>query len=207
MKKIFSLLTLLIGGSVLLAISSLIGCEARDYKFVYKSVQATVLRVHFTQPPSEINSLDTIGYQNIFIQGKFDMHIIAKNNLKTLVNRAVATTVPSDKYTNLEAITDIRVVTINDYNNEISAGSEISEKCLYSTYTPNKTSEIKDLKADIIASLNMPMDGERDYLSDVLNFRVTEAPAAQGLQQFAIEIRLEDNSVIRDTTVAFVLKP
>lgn len=206
MKRIISIFTLLLGGSLLLFILGLLGCGRSDRKFVYKDIQSIVLRDSSATLAVQLHDFDTTEYAASFMSLQMDMQVVAKNALQGIGNAAYAWSYDEPSYINLEPVTDIRITPIYDYNSAHAAGSELSQDCIF-TYSNSGFGGNDVTKTELISTLNQPMNMDYGTYVGTISIKVKTPPTAAGLQQFAMEIRLGDNSVLRDTTVAYFLKP
>jgi len=205
MKKAFALFYFLLGGSLIVFVLSLLGCDAKDYKFIYKMGKAACFRQDVYSGMVEI--ADVAAFDSLFVIEQFDNQILTSDNLHLRSNALYAYEPGDPNYIPVEKLTDIKIYTVNDYNAQYPAGSDITAICkflinnlLYTGYPPNDSS-----RAWALSQLNNTQvynTAQRE-----LGFILTESPTTSGLQRFAFEIRTEINELLRDTSKAIVIHP
>jgi hypothetical protein len=213
MKKLTSTIIICIGGSFLSFLLLLAGCRGSDYKMIYTAFNSEVYNVHDMSNSHLISENDSCNYADHYMQLSFEVQVVQEYAALLPVSAAYAWQYGDPSYETIEKIKDIKVVSLEDYNNEIHAGDEIAQQCNF--YTGNEYSIVAD--NDITNK-----DGAVNYLNDTytqnngtesthdgkhIGLKIAVPPDHNGLQRFAIAVYTENNSVLRDTTVAFILQP
>lgn len=212
MKKLTSTIIIYIGGSLLSFLLLLAGCSVSDYKMIYTAFNSEVYNVDNMGNPYLISEDDSCNYSDHYIRLSFEIQVVQEYASLLPVAATYAWQYGDPSYETIEKIQDIKVISLGDYNDDIHAGNEIAQQCNFYTGSGYST-VVNDNITD--------KDGAINYLNDIytqngtesthngkyINFKVATPPAHSGLQRFAIAVYTENNSVLRDTTVAFILQP
>lgn len=188
-------------------------------KYLYTKPEAVVFDILNGETPE--GSTVTYDANLITIMMHASKFTYSSNFDFSLINKAYATTPDRHTITGLEKIKNIQVYTINDYSSTFSAGSNITDSCLFglhgtsgdsSWYTPVVKDSLN--RGQIIAELNK-FDKNGDNYYDYgapqplgrFSFRVNHPPNHTGKQQFAIFFETDTPSRFGDSTITFILKP
>lgn len=178
------------------------GCTSRDYKFVYQNPESSFVN---RDDGLILADTTTISYQDMAIQVSLPINAYITQSLFPLQNAAYATSPPISDYTPAEQITDIEVITLNNYNSQFTAAKDISNECQYhSTYFVATDSFTKQ---ELIAQLN---DIRNDYYGDfwdAIYISIPTAPTSTSIQRFVINIYTDGGSRLTDTTTNITIKP
>lgn len=178
------------------------GCTSRDYKFVYQNPESSFVN---RDDGLILADTTTISYQDMAIQVSLPINAYITQSLFPLQNAAYATSPPISDYTPAEQITDIEVITLNNYNSQFTAAKDISNECQYhSSYFVATDSFTKQ---ELIAQLN---DIRNDYYGDfweAIYISLPTAPTSTSIQRFVINIYTDGGSRLTDTTTNITIKP
>jgi len=138
-----------------------------------------------------VNGNDSVVYSNLIVQIDFGYTKIAKMNFNSSFELYAFDCEPL--YESGKKVTDISVVTLYDYNDQISKDNEVDVN--YKVY-----------------GYDMGFDGTKETLQNILNkkysrepdeivyFKLKDKPTLNKYHRFAVNIIFDDNSSISDTT-------
>lgn len=206
MKKFFALFTSFLGGSLLLFFLSLIGCDKKDRPFLFKDIRTDIIQYQSNGLESPLSKGDTANYSNFFLASAFDIKLLSSAKLIFQGSKTYAFQPGDRHYKPVEKISNISITTLNNYNSNYPAGTDITAACRFritGTYV-----DAKDSSASVaIEHLNAGFSDIDSDLQSAMQIYLNERPGQLSPQQFAIELRTEVNATIRDTTIHFYLKP
>ncbi|MFT4061650.1 MAG: hypothetical protein QM642_04750 [Edaphocola sp.] len=198
MKKVTFFLLVFPGGAAISFLLGLIGCRSvKDTTFLYGPATTTVYHL---SNGVEVGANSTCAYDDVYIQTNLEVYEYTAQTGRNWGTNATAME-RSPVYRNMEIFNAITVVTLLDYNNHFPAGSDITDSVLF-TDLANTDNGWRNREL-LLAALNAPDEG----IVRSFKFKPGTAPVAQTTCRFAIELHTTKNTVIRDTTVAFVLYP
>lgn len=126
---------------------------------------------------------------------------------------------PSEGYTKLaEQVADIKVITLNDFNDTYKAGSNLADDCIFydtqsmyyadDTYMPYADSTARTKQA-AIDKINASAAGGNWFINIVQRFafRIKPKGYVNKPQRFAIILISDKYTALADTTVTFNFKP
>lgn len=210
MKRLIAFFICFIGGSLLLLVLSLMGCNRSDHYFIYSNMTAEVMHRYLADSNVVVALVDgdTAVSGRFYVNVALDITEVDKVTASRFLpgSTLYALQLPELGYYNLEGkISDIKVITLYDYNEDYPAGSDLSDACYFSSTQSMNDSAFID-KAALINESHLPMENGWSSYFSLFNVYTPEASIGSR-QQLAIEVRMEQNTVIRDTTVTFLLKP
>jgi hypothetical protein len=191
MKKILSFFIFFLGGSILLFLFSIAGCTLKKDLYAYKDVKVVVYKTDSIQ--RQIASGDTCAFDACFFQLRFETNNLTSAFVPGFGNKVYAQKLQEPEYKCVETISNIKIITLRDYNTHFPAGADITAASID--------------EAAIIKAINKAATVYSKFPAVVFNFKLKERPAQVSAQQFAIEIRTAQNTVLRDTSVVFILQP
>jgi|GEM_PF-3974731 hypothetical protein len=129
----------------------------------------------------------------------------------SFVNKAFAMSPADPSFKSLEKVTDIRIYTVQQYNNHYIAGSDISDSCLFNLYNQGYYESYQQdrghlRKAEILKKMQEASD---DFTQQaVMGFGATPQtlPDAGSRQQLVIEVRTNKGTMVRDTSITFKIR-
>lgn len=199
MKRIVAFLCCFAGGSMLFFLLSLAGCREEKTTIIYRSVTSVVREGAVNEQGRELLPGGTVAYNRCSVWLQLNTTELLGLKLPSIANKLYAR---GETFRNMEKLTDIRVITLNDYNTQYPAGSDLSAAVGFLEEGGTLTG-----KAKMLERLNRNYNVfETDPIRS-FSFRPGTPPAAASAQQFAIELRTEQQSVLRDTTITFILQP
>lgn len=205
MKKLIALLYFMVGGSLIMFTLSLMGCEAGRYKFIYKIGQSIFLQTD--QYNGQTTVTDTVQFENMILEQNLSYEILTAANLHLDNNTLYAWQYGNPSYTPVEKLTEIKIYTLNGYNSVYSTGSEITANCKFFTNNDDYNSNENDSSATwVLKQLNKTLSSSSIEGRPIYIF-FTQPPSSGSLQQFEIDIRTENNEILRQTTPAIFIKP
>lgn len=192
MKKIIALLTFTIGGSVCLFLATLSGCRRTEYAYFFKDVKVGALGQKTDTSLSQIQKGgDTCLFQSLSFSLSFQFNVLAgKNN--GIDNSLYAFQPGNNHFDNIDKIKSIRLINLFPYN-QFSEGSNITELI----------EDTAGLRYNLNQELSEPATEPYRYIE----FKLKSPPGQLSKQQFVLELVSENNTLLRDTTVMFYLKP
>ncbi|WP_118973554.1 hypothetical protein [Taibaiella koreensis] len=199
MKKIVAFICCFTGGSLFFFVLSLAGCRQQQTNMIYQSVTSVVREGRDNEEGNEVMPGATSRYDRCSVWLYFSTTKLLGTHFPSFTNTAAAR---GQTFRNLEKITDIRIITCRDYNAQFPAGSDISASAAFL-----EEGGILTGKAKMLERINKNYEVSEAEPVSRFSFRPASAPATTSLQQFAIELRTEQNAVLRDTTIAFILQP
>lgn len=206
MKKSIAFLTFFIGGSLALFALSFLGCGKMDYSVLYKDIRARMISYPSNGMEMPVAENDTCSAGQAFLETTFDVTLLSQCAPTLPFNTAMAFQPGSRHYNPVEHITGLRIIPLFRYNSQYSAGADIAAACrfrLTGVYTESADSSL----SAVIEQLNNGYSNTDMATNPVLRIYLASRPDEPGLQQFAVEFKMETNALIRDTTVVFYLKP
>lgn len=210
MKRLIGFLVFFIGGSLLLFTISLMGCHKGYSYYMYKDITTDLEhRPDPELPPVMLNELDTANADNFSARVVFEiMNVDRRYASRFLMGNAVyAFQYDYPTFENIEGeISDIRIVSLFDYNNDFPSGSDVSGACLFSTSPLTILDDKAVNKQTLIASSHNYGKGSMEgYFHQFYFYPPVVTTGSR--QQFVIEVVMEQNTIVRDTTAEFFLKP
>ena len=197
MKK----MSLLYGGLMLfLSTMYLYSCDKQTHIASFSDV--SFLPYQIGQAEDE----DTFLYEHL----KFKMHI-SQMDLSTVyynnifINTSHALRYPLPKTTYIQSLKDIRIYSIYDYNDDISAGGECTD--FFSFDGLDKMEFIENFNEDLNRFSKFEHNGLELSLLEHEDLRLSIAPHLEQYQQFYIEIETKENTIMRDSTKIIYLIP
>lgn len=194
MKK--SIILLLSGSVFVLLLSLLNACSKNEVHFFLKDFDTHIQEDRSDSTAYNIVNIeegDTCDYQyfQFFINEKRNVLANQTENkvFFDFISKANAYSPAPARFINQDPIKEIRLISFYDYN-DIEAGQDLS------AYIPNKEKVLKSLN-----DFKMYADEMHHY------FTIDLLPEQISQQQFVIELISENNTILRDTTVTFYIKP
>lgn len=195
-------------------------CSNTVTKYIYADPDTIV----FDTTGVEIGPGGTTAYQGHLISVIMPVTSItysSNNDFSLFFNKAYASYKRSSPVIHLEDIRNIRIITLNDYNAQFPAGSDISDSCRYyvsyssegdsnNYVSPGLSSMTKN---GVIQAMNNAGDeyyapyNSDSYIAKRVSFSIKQPPAAAGTQRFAISFETSTPSIFGDTTYPFIIKP
>lgn len=189
----------------------LLSCGKSEYSYIYREIIADV---YDKQGTRAVDS-SPIKYPEHSIGISMPISTVASrmqwgNTAYALSKEVFAS--PADR------VADIRVITLNDYNANYKAGSNIVDECSflqegmqytegYSYRGPYDFSKVWD-KSSMIYHINQnPMAGRNSSVVQAIALHIKPLPDYNKPQRFAIALITENNVALIDTTVSFIFKP
>lgn len=189
-----------------------------ETKYLYTKPEAVVFDLYY----GEAEEMNTVSYTSHLVT--MMMHTsefsYTKDHSFSLINKAYATQPDYYGLKKFETITDIKIISLHDYNSVLTAGTDIADSCIFGLHDAHHDTSwympiVKDslTKADIISALNTTDNSKYNDTFNPLSplkrfsFHINQPPAQSGKQQFAILFETNTPSRFGDTTVSFILKP
>lgn len=165
---------------------------------------------HFTDSlypvilPKELANGDTVLLNDFGMGSQIQMHVFLTSNKPSFGNQVLAFKPAPPQYTLVERIRSIRVITLEDYNQNFPAGADMTSAC---RFLLNNLYDPVWLDAPVFNDTLPALMAERqDYSSVIIYSKLKEAPAdPDQLKQFVTEIETEDGVLFRDTTIRFYI--
>lgn len=206
MKKLIALLYFMIGGSVLMSTLSLLGCEGKDYRFIYIMGSVTFWQEDTYQGQKEVK--DSCSFPGFIIRQQLDYEILTAANFSFSGNKLYAYTTPDPDYTPVEKLTDIKVYTVNNYNANYPAGTEITAICRFYTLNNDYDNPGGDSSVTwVLEKLNDTFTDASFNGSHAIDVSLAEPPSGTREQQFRFEIRTEHKELMRKESEIIVITP
>jgi hypothetical protein len=195
----------------------LTACNYRQYKYVYIH---PVAEVFDTTSGGEIKEQQQVLYSDHLILVRTPNVQFASGSDFSLVTRAYASHKERNPYIQVEKITSLRIITLNNYSDGFQAGSDIADSCVFYTNLV-ETDTLEDIhkyspvnkdvvtKSGLLGKMNQSDLGSYDYYMPLQNFgfKIKLPPSSAAQQRFAVIFETSTPSRLTDTTVSFILKP
>lgn len=185
MKKFLFLCLFLLGGSLIFLLTTLSGCVKSKLCFL-KSMEVFPT-VRHTDTSFSSNE-DTLNFDQFYFGLEFEFTLVAQRS--AFGNNLYALQLREPGYINVDKIKEIRLITLYPYN-QFTAGSDASS--------------LLSGGAAAIDALNQEM--ENRYTQFNVELALNTPPDHTSRQQFVVELISENNTILRDTTYAFYLRP
>ena len=174
-------------------ISCCSGVEGYNFNFSKITLTAGDRISHNLVSPS-----DSISYSKLIIQIDFDYTTIASNSHITSFDLYAYDCEPIIEP--VKKITDIKIITLNDFNNQLPSGSEISVNYEVYGYTDMGFNGTEDF---VIHHLNSETSKDPN---EIVYFKLIDQPDVNNIHRFSVTFLFDDNSNLSDTTSLIYLK-
>lgn len=164
------------------------------------------------------NSEVSISEMLVLIKTPYSQQTVFHPSALPFVTRSYATHKDMSRSYSVEKVTNMRVITLKDYDATHSAGSDVADICKFYTLKNNPDSnKANPLPGDtisvkkIVSEMNVS-DANSSYgyypgLRKDFVFRLASAPSGTSVQQFRVEFETATPSKFSTTTKQFTLKP
>lgn len=198
MRKVFILSLLGSLASLLFWLFSASSCAGSHYNVIYEKVDFIAIKNNQNVGIDTLSTIDTVSIDKLYLQLFVVPHYFLVNNTNPFINTALAFQPGADQYKVLETIEDISIRTVNDFDAQHPAGSEIWDLLAGNSANPT-------VKQEILGSINrqQDIDGFAKYFG-MRFLKTTDFP--DQLQQFVVEIITDKNSVLRAKTNQFYMQ-
>lgn len=188
------------------------GCVQKDTIIIYQKLIART----YTTNGTTVQKGVTFRQDDVFFTALIPYTTLASNFQWGSTAYAFQ---PAEGYTRLaEHIADIKVITLNDYNDSYKAGSNLADDCTYydtqsmyradDIYMPyaDSTARTKQAAIDLI---NTSAAGGNSFINIIQRFafRIKPKGYVNKPQRFAIILISDKYTALADTTVTFNFKP
>lgn len=188
------------------------GCVQKDTIIIYQKLIART----YTTNGTTVQKGVTFRQDDVFFTALIPYTTLASNFQWGSTAYAFQ---PAEGYTRLaEHIADIKVITLNDFNDTYKAGSNLADDCTYydtqsmyyadDMYMPyaDSTARTKQATIDLI---NTSAAGGNSFINIIQRFafRIKPKGYVNKQQRFAIILISDKYTALADTTVAFNFKP
>lgn len=187
-------------------------CTTRDTTVIYQKLIARM----YTTTGSTVQNGASFRQDDVFFTALIPYTTLASH---FQWGNSVYASKPSEGYTKLaEQVADIKVITLNDFNDTYKAGSNLADDCIFydtqsmyhadDTYMPYADSTAKTKQATI-DKINASAAGGNWFINIVQRFafRIKPIGYVNKPQRFAIILISDKYTALADTTVTLNFKP
>lgn len=175
------------------------GCGTQKYKYLYQKPETNCYK-HKALAPLKEN--EVVSFSNLLVKIKLKVHSYYISSVLPTANVAYATTIATE-YTPLEQITDIEVVTLNNYNLQYPSGTDLSSICKfgYDTIANTKTEFLKKYN-----DRNEKVNSFSPLSNDLIVLSLSQTPTTYGTKhRFAIKLHTNTGAELADTTQTIII--
>jgi hypothetical protein len=185
--------------------------KTEHFKYKFSAVEISLFSQDKVNPIRQIKTNDdTLKFEYIYFDTRLEGGLVAKADLLPglFTNSAYAKSYLENS-SNAVLLKEIKVTSVFPYNAAYTEKSNINNALRFAYKDNKQYYDSVDAEGFIKFyndNIRVQGDEESKKVSDSFIIYLNEKPTSNTTQQFAIEIDLEDGTILRDTTVRFIVK-